>query len=49
VKGIKSQGLRRIVKLEERERERKVLLSEVAVMAEEHRFDVSALKAVLGG
>ncbi len=49
MKGIKSQGLRRIVKLEERERERKVLLSEVAVMAEEHRFDVSALKAVLGG
>ena len=49
VAGLKAQVLGRIEELEARERARKVLLSEVAVMADEHRFDVSALKAVLGG
>jgi hypothetical protein len=49
VKGIKAQVLGRLEEPGARERERKVLLSEVAVMADEHRFDVSALEAVLGG
>jgi hypothetical protein len=47
--GLKAQVLGCIEDLEARERARKVLLSEVAVMADEHRFDVGALKAVLGG
>jgi hypothetical protein len=47
--GLRAQVLGRIEELEARERARKVLLSEVAVMADEHRFDVGALKAVLGG
>ena len=46
--GLKAQVLGRFEDLEVRESE-EVLLSEVAVMADEHRFDVGALKAVLGG
>jgi uncharacterized protein (UPF0335 family) len=39
--------LERIETLEEQEREREELLSEVTAMAEEHGLDAGALKAVM--
>jgi uncharacterized protein (UPF0335 family) len=43
------QVLKRIEVLEEREREREELLSEVTAIAEEHGLDAGALMAVMGG
>jgi uncharacterized protein (UPF0335 family) len=49
IASLKAQVLERIDTLEEQERERQKLLSEVTAMAEEHGLDAGALKAVLGG
>jgi hypothetical protein len=44
VKGLKAQVLERIELLEEREREREELLSQVIAVADEHGVDAGALK-----
>jgi hypothetical protein len=49
VKGLKAQVLERIETLEEREREREALLSQVMAVADEHGLDAGAFKAVMGG
>jgi hypothetical protein len=49
VKGIKAQILRRIVKLEERERKRQELLTELIPEMGARGHDTGAVKAVLDG
>ena len=49
VASLKAQVLERIEALEEQERERQKLLTDVLTMAEEHGLDAGALKAVMGG
>ena len=49
VAGLKAQVLERIEVLEERERERQEILSEVMTVADEHGLDAGVLKAVMGG
>jgi hypothetical protein len=48
VAGLKAQVLERIEVLEEQERERQELLSEVMTVAEDHGLDAGVLTAVLG-
>ena len=49
VAGLKAQVLERIEILEEREREREVLLSELIPAMEARGCDAGAVRAVMGG
>jgi uncharacterized protein (UPF0335 family) len=49
VAGLKAQVLERIETLEEQERERRELLSELVPAMASRGFDTGALKAVTGG
>ena len=49
VKGLKAQVLGRIETLEERDREREEILSEIVPAMEARGHDTQALKAVVGG
>ena len=49
VKGLKAQVLERIEELEEREREKEGILSELVPAMEAQGFDTTAVKAVMGG
>jgi uncharacterized protein (UPF0335 family) len=48
-RGLKAQVLERIEELEEREREREEMLTQVMAVADEHGLDAGPLKAVMGG
>ena len=47
--GLRAQVLRRIEELEEREREREEILSELVPAMEVRGYDTGDVKAVLGG
>ena len=47
--GLKAQALRRIEELEEREREREELLTELVPAMEARGYDTGAVKAAMGG
>ena len=49
VAGLKAQVLGRIEELEEREREREEILSELVPAMENRRYETGSLKAVVGG
>jgi len=49
VKGLKAQVLQRIEVLEEQEREREELLSELVPVMEAKGYDTEAIKAVVEG
>ena len=49
VKGLRTQVLERIELLEERERERQEILSELVPVMEAQGYDARAVKAVMGG
>ena len=49
VQGLKAQILGRIEELEERERERKEILSELVPALEAEGYDTGGVKAVMGG
>ena len=49
VKGLKAQVLQRIEVLEEQEREREELLSELVPVMEAKGYDTGAIKAVVEG
>ncbi len=49
VGGLKTQVLERIEVLEEQEREREELLSQLIPAIQEHGYDTGAVKVVMGG
>jgi uncharacterized protein (UPF0335 family) len=49
VAGLKAQVLGRIEELEERERERKEILSELVPAMESRGYDTESVKAAIGG
>jgi len=49
LKGFKVQVLKRIEELEERERERQEILSELIPAMESRGYDTGAMRAVVGG